>query len=375
MENTDLQTFPLDTALVVRYCAGETTEQENLWVHRWERENSRNAAWLAETREFWTVVSDAGESWNVDAMRTRMMNAMASLESGTNVSERMVPATIQTTTPTPDQYSINSSVNSSANIRGWFSNRLSMRSMFAVGAAACALLGAIWIGETVVNPRDVFFEASMYATPKGQRANVTLPDGSTVSLNVGSRLLVPADFAAGNRVVRLDGEALFSVNHQSKRPFTVIAGASVTKVLGTRFAIRHYDSDSSVTVAVQDGKVSVQRAEGERGMLRADEVVLSARQQLEVSMHSISPVVPTVDAQFSFVRNRLIIDGRKLRDVIPDLNRWYDTDIRLGDPQIGDMELILESTGNSIGDLQMVLEETLSLRVTRDGRTINIYRR
>ncbi len=369
MEHTGLQSLPPDTALLVRYCAGETTPQENLWIRRWEAQSPSHAEWLADVREFWNLVSDSGPSWSVDAMRDRMLNAIASLESKPvapsaielNVGGQRPPLTAAArTTSVP------------LGMGAW--SRL--QRMLAVGVAASVFVAsAVWVGVRAKATPEVFSEASTYTTPRGQRANVTLPDGSTVLLNVGSLLRVPADFAKGNRVLQLDGEAFFVVNHRPDHPFTVIAGASVTRVLGTRFVVRHYDSDSNATVAVQDGKVSVRQANAPRGMSRDAEVVLSAGEQAEVSPERLSSVSRATNARFSFAKNRLIIDGRRLQDAIPDLNRWYDVDIRLGDREIGAMELILESTGNSLGDLQTIFEQTLALRVVREGRVITIYQR
>ncbi|HXC26062.1 MAG TPA: FecR domain-containing protein, partial [Gemmatimonadaceae bacterium] len=99
--------------------------------------------------------------------------------------------------------------------------------------------------------------ASIYTTGNAQRANITLPDGSTVALNVASRLEVPADYMTGDHTVHLVGEGLFTVVRHESTPFAVEAGTTTTRVLGTRFVVRHYPSDSATMVAVQDGKVAV----------------------------------------------------------------------------------------------------------------------
>ena len=60
----------------------------------------------------------------------------------------------------------------------------------------------------------------------------TLPDGSTVRLNRGSRLTFPKSFAADRREVTLQGEGFFQVVRQPGQPFLVYANKLVTKVLG-----------------------------------------------------------------------------------------------------------------------------------------------
>jgi transmembrane sensor len=202
---------------------------------------------------------------------------------------------------------------------------------------------------------------SSYATGNGERATITLADGSTVVLNVASQLQVPADFAAGNRTVRLQGEALFTVAHHRGAPFTVIAGPSTTRVLGTSFVVRHYSSDSVATVAVRNGKVAVQSN------------VLAANQQIEVDMHGPGHIQPANPDQFSFAFGMLTLDNVPLAQAIPELNRWYDADIRLGDSALATQRVIGGFKAGSLTDLAGILELTFNVRVVRDGQTLTLY--
>lgn len=99
-------------------------------------------------------------------------------------------------------------------------------------------------------------------TPAGQqeecntssaRRNITLPDGSVVTLEPGSRICYSRDFARRN--VQLDGEAFFNVVRMPERPFQVYTGQVTTRVLGTSFSVRSASGD--VVVKVVTGKVSV----------------------------------------------------------------------------------------------------------------------
>jgi transmembrane sensor len=61
-----------------------------------------------------------------------------------------------------------------------------------------------------------------FATPAGQRAKMTLYDGTVVWLNASSTLKYPNRFSAYDvRKVELDGEAFFEVQHNEKVPFMV----------------------------------------------------------------------------------------------------------------------------------------------------------
>lgn len=57
--------------------------------------------------------------------------------------------------------------------------------------------------------------------PAGQRANLTLPDGTNVWLNARSEMRYPAAFTGNKREISLDGEAYFEVTHKGGKPFVV----------------------------------------------------------------------------------------------------------------------------------------------------------
>lgn len=71
--------------------------------------------------------------------------------------------------------------------------------------------------------------------PAGQRIAVTLSDGSHIWLNSGAHIEYPVVFGRNERSVKLSGEAMFEVKHDSERPFVVHTFASKIEVLGTKF--------------------------------------------------------------------------------------------------------------------------------------------
>jgi ferric-dicitrate binding protein FerR (iron transport regulator) len=199
-----------------------------------------------------------------------------------------------------------------------------------------------------------------YTTDNGQRANILLPDGSTVILNVASRLDLPADFGAAHRALTLHGEGLFTVMHQGGAPFTVTVGQSTIRVLGTTFAVRRYNSDTVTKVAVREGRVAVHAA------------VVDAHQQVQIDANNTARVSSADPAQFSFATGMLTIDREPLKDAVAELDRWYDVDIRVQDTSVA-MHLLQGTfkTG-SVNDLAAMLEYTFGVRVVRDGRVLTL---
>lgn len=113
------------------------------------------------------------------------------------------------------------------------------------------------------------------ATHKGQRATITLMDGTIVYLNANSKIIFPEKFSAKKREVILEGEAFFDVARNAKRPFTIRSGEVTTTVLGTSFNIRSFKGEPQV-VSVATGKVKV-KASDMTG--HSEEIFLTPNQQ------------------------------------------------------------------------------------------------
>ena len=232
----------------------------------------------------------------------------------------------------------------------------------ALGIAISALLivGA-WRGVKHYKRPLSVRAVTTYMTRNGQRAEIRLPDGSTVALNVASRLDVPTDYAAGNHTVALTGEAIFTVHHDGETPFMVVTDDGVTRVLGTTFLIRHYAADSATTVAVRDGKVAVQS------------MVLAAQQQVQVGRHGHGRVQPVDPTQFTFITGELTFHMVPLRDAVAELDRWYDADVQIADSAVANDRIDGAFAEGSLADLASLLELTFNIHVVRNGRVLTLY--
>ncbi|PZQ65876.1 MAG: iron dicitrate transport regulator FecR [Phenylobacterium zucineum] len=224
---------------------------------------------------------------------------------------------------------------------------VSRRWMVGAGgfAAAAALAVAILPALT---PAAI----TTYATGKGEREQFTLADGSTIDLNAETRLTVSYDRGA-RKVVLEDGEAIFDVTHDAKRPFTVAASKQVVRVLGTQFDVRSRQGDLSVTVA--RGKVQVEPA---KAVATDRAFVLRPGQRLEIPREGAAQL-RTVDPQeaFGWRAGRLVYRGQTLAEVVADLNRQYVAQIEIADPSLARMPI----TGVIVLDDQDAVMQRLSL--------------
>ena len=87
----------------------------------------------------------------------------------------------------------------------------------------------------------------IYKTAVGEYRTLALEDGTQVSLNTDSQIEV--DFNDAERRVRLiDGEALFDVVSNPKRPFVVYSDTAVAEAVGTSFVVRLREAVTELAV-------------------------------------------------------------------------------------------------------------------------------
>lgn len=115
---------------------------------------------------------------------------------------------------------------------------------------------------------------------------VTLPDSSTVTLSPGSQIYYSYD-SPEKRDVRLEGEAYFSVTPNTEKPFFVLSGGLVTRVLGTTFTISAFKDVPEVKVAVNTGRVEVYPA-GNAGSQGNSRLTLNPNQQAVFKKDNLS---------------------------------------------------------------------------------------
>ncbi len=83
--------------------------------------------------------------------------------------------------------------------------------------------------------------------------DVTLPDGTWITLNKNSLITYNKHFNKNNREIYFNGEAYFDVIRGHSLPFVIRTSNSTIQVVGTSFNIR--DDSSALTVTVISGKV------------------------------------------------------------------------------------------------------------------------
>jgi len=128
--------------------------------------------------------------------------------------------------------------------------RAQRRRIMAGTLAACFTALAITVGLGWWQSQPV-----IYATKIGEHRTVTLSDGSSMTMNTGSKVSVR--YSSATRSLTLEeGEVLFDVAKNKQRPFIVSARGSTVQAVGTSFSVGAYDN-RTLQVTVREGVVQI----------------------------------------------------------------------------------------------------------------------
>ena len=239
----------------------------------------------------------------------------------------------------------------------------------AVGVAAALIVaGGIWYVDRLGDEGAIMgalnaADARTHIAATSQLAIVTLDDGTKVTLTPESKLVVPKQFGDMFRTVKLDGEATFTVTPSQKRPFEIRAGDTRSVVTGTVLTVRSFASESAVVVAVQQGGASVYVGDSARAVTPGHAVLVSKKKMRE-------PTASELQEATSWNDKTLTISNRQLRDVLPQLKRWYGVDIKVVDLPLLDRMVSLQAPLDSPNEAIKGVEQSANVKFGWQGKTM-----
>ncbi len=223
------------------------------------------------------------------------------------------------------------------------------RGMIAAGLAVLVIGGiAAWGLRPAIVPasHDVGAVAQQFATTNpniatyrtavGERAAITLPDGSIATLDTDSALKI--GYTTAERGVRLlRGQALFEVAKHKSIPFQVYAGDRRITAVGTRFNVRLDGGGpgAKVSVALLEGVVQVANVSPADHSAPAQVITMAAGEMLEARAKEPVRIISTdTDRLASWRSGQLTFDDAPLGSAVAEMNRYTNRPILLTDPKL-----------------------------------------
>ena len=188
--------------------------------------------------------------------------------------------------------------------------------------AGISLAALVAISASLLIKPQVASVEQRYATAVGDRKDLTLADGSRVTLN--TRTTARAAVSAEQRQFWLDeGEAFFDVRPDPRRPFVVTAGHDRITVLGTKFSVRYENGRTRVSVV--EGRVRLDkfgtgkdRAPPASATLVGNQVAIA--QAGSVAVSATTP--EQAQRELGWRKGLIEFENKPLADIAMDFNRY-----------------------------------------------------
>lgn len=198
-----------------------------------------------------------------------------------------------------------------------------------------------------------------FQAPAGAKSQVVLPDGSLVWLNSGSSLSCPVTFNSAIRHVQLTGEAYFEVA-KSEVPMLVSARHIQVKVYGTKFNIKDYAGEEVIETTLVEGRVSV-IPEGSPNEYTLDPGYTASYSVLEENLTITQ--VDKMDAFTGWKDGKLLFQNERFADILKKMERWYNVDIQLSDPSLGNYILYATFFDENIEQVLDIFSKSIPITV------------
>ncbi|WP_197076944.1 FecR family protein [Hymenobacter terrenus] len=324
--------------LLAKYLAGECTAAELQQVTEWVRADRRNHQLLQQMTQAWELSprDHAQAQPNSQALWQRLQVSMRHKQPFVAVH-----TTSQTRRLWPQQ------------------------TLLRIAASVLLVLG-IGLGAYYW-PKEPTLITQLTQTQ--QQKTLTLPDGTKVWLNEGSKLSYPPAFAAARREVTLEGEAYFEVVHlRQHQPFVVKARGAETTVLGTSFDVTT-DAPAGVTVSVVTGRVQLAQANA------ADRHVLLTKGWTGVYNPATQQVQRDSTTDLNFLAWKTgVLTFRKtpVRDVMAALTTYYHRPIVLQDSTLGTCRFTGTFVRQPLDSVLQTVSLTFDAQVRRQANSITL---
>ena len=232
--------------------------------------------------------------------------------------------------------------------------------LLIIGAGIGGHLYTVSLTEPTVTDKSYLVQ-----TGKGQRANITLPDGTVVWLNSYTQLHYNANYGATQRVVSLTGEAYFEVAKDKEKPFIVETAGMNVEALGTTFNVKAYREDSQIIATLFSGSVRVS-SDRDNVILSPDENATFERSSGKLIMHKLD------NSSYAKMwrNNDLVFNGETLEEIAVLLNRMYNVQIIFKSERIKKHRFSGVICNNSLDNVIELISLTSPITYETRGDTI-----
>ena len=193
-----------------------------------------------------------------------------------------------------------------------------------------------------------------------------LDDGSTVYLAANASISYPSDFASNQRKVELNGNALFYVTRDEKRPFVVETNEKIRiEVVGTIFAVQS-SPENPFELSVKQGKVNVYSKDNQT------KVSVEAGEIVRLNTNGLNKSKVTNPQIFNRFTDKVCFKDEKLNNIIQAINTIYGSPTIITEKSLNDRTLTVTFENSSVETMTELICLALNLEQINKQDTIFI---
>lgn len=321
--------------LIISYFTGSITEGDLVQLNEWINASSENRSYFNKLKDSWILsggknkdsLTQKEESWN--SLKHKLSQNRFRLGFGLRSREKV-------------------------NFTKYLKLAASWLLIFGLGSAV-----TWWISgrpkETITTTTNRTIEIS---TPLGARSMIKMPDGTQIWLNAGTTITYSQDYGQQTRTLSLNGEAYFNVAKDSMHPFIVNTQGIVVRALGTRFNVKAYPEENTISATLEEGKIDIRilsmADNNKRVLLKPKDKLIyhketkETEKYIESAEEKVKPegnrpvklkdinILSNVRTELytSWKDSRWIIDREPLSTLAPMLERRFNLKIIFNDEQL-----------------------------------------
>jgi transmembrane sensor len=247
------------------------------------------------------------------------------------------------------------------------------RSLFTKVAATLLLVAGFgWFFLKVEHPVTTATTAGKMktvVTGNRQRLTVTLPDGSVIQMNTSSELSYPEKFTGKLRLVKFNGEALFSIARNEAMPFVIKTDSVSTKVLGTKFNLRSYRNEKMTALTVLHGKVQFGRSGAQDEQL----ILTKDMQGMVIEGKKAYSRIINAEKATGWQSNTFDMDDQRLDVVAEQLATWYGVKVVIQSEKLKSVTVTGTYKNASLIKIMEGLAYSTGLKYKYENQVLVIY--
>lgn len=212
-------------------------------------------------------------------------------------------------------------------------------SIFAIAMLTVNLasdIGQLWQPSATNNTQQFTYQT--FSTQFGQQKQITLTDGSDVTLNTNTVIEV-AYSKFQRKITLIRGEAKFDVAKDKSRPFSVISGDKAFTALGTIYNVQR-NHNNNMELLVEEGRVLVSEINTPRAKLletintsnknnvnnNEKNNIIIAGEKLAIAKQGLKEPQKLssseIEKELAWQQGMLIFNGEPLAHVLAEIQRY-----------------------------------------------------